>query len=199
MNAARGIPWSLALPTEGSRESDDASDVAWRAFAEAIEAKERGDLESAVRLAVFANEKMYETSGTWDDLCHMWPMAVELALEASDDAAVETLIDLIDGESDRPVSVGVRILRKRAAGLLAIRDGEPAEVVESTLHEAISELGEWGAIPFRARTQAELGAWLVDQGRAEEATPLLDAARTTFAELGASAWLTELELQLATL
>jgi len=199
MSAARGTSWSSSWPEAGSYVSDDSSDLAWKAFADAIDAKQRDDLESAVRLGVYANEKMYEISGTWDDLCHMWPTAVELALEAGDDVALATLLDLIDGQSNRPVSAGVRIHRKRVAGLLAIRDGEPPEVVESTLREAISEFGQWGATPYMARTQAELGAWLVDQGRAEEATPLLDAARTTFADLGASAWLEELELQLATL
>ena len=199
MSAARGTPWSLPWDSEDSYDSDDSSDLAWKAFAESIEASQRGDLEAAVRLAVFANQKMYEISGTWDDLCHMWPTAVELALEAGDNVALETLIDLIDGESNRPVSAGMRIHRKRVAGLLAIRNGESPEAVESTLREAISEFERWGAIPSMARTQADLGAWLVDQGRAAEATPLIESARAVFAGLGASAWLEELEHQPATL
>ncbi len=199
ISEARGTPWTLEWPEEGSYVSDDTSDLAWKALAEAIDARRRDDLESAVSLGVYASVKMYEISGTWDDLCHMWPTAVELAIDAGDNAALETLIDLIDGESTRPVSVGVRIHRKRVAGLLAIRNGEPADVVESALREAISGFEQWGAMPYTARTQTELGAWLVDQGRAEEAAPLLDSARIAFAELGASAWLEALEQQLAPL
>jgi tetratricopeptide (TPR) repeat protein len=197
MSVARGIPWTLTWPDEGSLVSDDSSDLAWKAFAEAIDARQRGDLDAAVRLGVFANEKMYEISGTWDDLCHMWPSAVETALENGDNAAVETLISLIESESGRPVSDGVRIHRKRVAGLVAIRDGEPAEVVESTLREAISEFETWGATPYWARTQVDLGTWLVAQGRAEDAAQLFDSARAAFAKLGASAWMKEIEQQSA--
>ena len=92
----------------------------------------------------------------------------------------------------------MRIHRKRVAGLLAIRDGASAENVETTLREVIGEFEEWGAMPYRARTQAELGAWLVTQGRAAEATPLFDSARAAFAELGATAWLEKLESQRTT-
>lgn len=195
MSVARGIPWTLTWPAEVALASDDSSDQAWKAFAEAIDARQRGDLDAAVRLGVYASEKMYEISGTWDDLCHMWPTAVENALENGDNAAVETLISLIESESGRPVPDGVRIHRKRVAGLMAIRDGEPAEVVESTLREAIAEFETWGAMPYRARTQVDLGTWLVGQGRADEAAALLDSARAAFAELGASAWLEAVEQQ----
>ena len=53
-------------------------------------------------------------------------------------------------------------------------------------------------MPYRARTQAELGAWLIGQGRAGEAAPLLDNARAVFTQLGATAWLQKLESQRTT-
>jgi len=121
-----------------------------------------------------------------------------MALEAGDDNALTRLLDLIDDGSGGPVSLAMRIHRKRVAGLLAIRDGASAENVETTLREVIGEFEEWGAMPYRARTQAELGAWLVTQGRAAEATPLFDSARAAFAELGATAWLEKLESQRTT-
>jgi tetratricopeptide (TPR) repeat protein len=197
MNDARGLPSSLPWPSGSPPVSDDGSDLAWLSFAEAIQARHRGDLASAVRLAVQATERMYALSGTWDDCTHMWPATVEMALEHGDDAAVTGLIDLIDGESNGPVSKGMRIHRKRIAGLLAIRDGEPSEIVESVLREAIAEYEEWGAMPYRARTQAELGAWLVTEGRGPEAAALLDSARATFVELGATSWLERLGSVLA--
>jgi class 3 adenylate cyclase/tetratricopeptide (TPR) repeat protein len=199
MGKARGLPSALPWSAESRPVSDDASDIAWLAFAEAIHAHERGDLASALRLAVDATTKMYALSGTWDDCVHMWPTAAEMALEHGDDATLTELVGLIDGQSNGPVSMGMRIHRKRIAGLLAIRDGEPSETVESALREAIAEYEEWGAVPYRARTQAELGAWLVREGRGPEAASLLDSARATFVELGATSWLESLESQLSPL
>jgi len=198
ISSARGLPWSLPWISGEAPVGDDGSDIAWLSFAEVMQARERGDLESAVRLALDATEQMYALSGTWDDCTHMWPTAVEMALEACDDNALTRLLDLIDDGSSGPVSLAMRIHRKRVAGLLAIRDGESPEIVETTMHEVIAEFEEWGAMPYRARTQADLGAWLVAQGRAEEATPLLNSARAAFAELGATAWLEQLETQRTT-
>lgn len=79
-----------------------------------------------------------------------------------------------------------------------MRDGSPPELVESTLRVAIQGFDAWGAMPYRARTEAELGSWLIRQGRPDEATPLLESARAGFAELGATAWLEQLESQLVT-
>ena len=39
----------------------------------------------------------------------------------------------------------------------------------------------------------DYGRWLVDSGRAEEATPLLDEARAIFERMGARAWLNRLD------
>jgi class 3 adenylate cyclase/tetratricopeptide (TPR) repeat protein len=198
MNAARGLPFATAWSADGRPVRDDPSDIAWLSFFEAIQARSSGDLDSAVRLAADATEGMYALSGTWDDCIHMWPAAVEMALENGDDTTITGLLELIDGQSKGPVCKGMRIHRKRIAGLLAIRHGGPAETVETALREAITEYEDWGAMPYRARAQAELGAWLVGQGRASEATSLLDSARAAFAELGATAWLDHLESQLST-
>jgi Tfp pilus assembly protein PilF len=51
----------------------------------------------------------------------------------------------------------------------------------------------WNSAPTEARVQAEYGAWLVRQERAEEAEPLLAQARATFERLGAVTWLAQLE------
>ena len=195
ISSARGLPWSLPWTRDNLPISDDVSDVAWLSFAEAMQAQEQGNLEAAVRLALSATEEMHALSGTWDDCIHMWPLAAEMALEAGDDMALTRLTNLIDSESSGLVSLALRIQRKRIAGLLAIRDGASPEVVETTLREVIAEFGEWGAMPYRARTQADLGCWLESQGRAEEATPYLDAARAGFTEIGATAWLEHLEAQ----
>jgi len=53
----------------------------------------------------------------------------------------------------------------------------------------------WAArpVPDRARTQEALARWLVAQGRAEDAAPLLAEARATYEKLGAAQWLLRLD------
>jgi hypothetical protein len=44
-----------------------------------------------------------------------------------------------------------------------------------------------------ARARAAYGVWLTRQGRVADAEPLVAEARTTYASLGAVAWLAELD------
>ena len=57
-----------------------------------------------------------------------------------------------------------------------------AAAVEEPMRSAIAGFEEWGSPPMRARTQDELGRWLLENGRRADAEPLLDAARATFVE-----------------
>lgn len=196
LSAARGEGWSVPWAAADRPNSDDASDVAWLLFAEALAAQTEMNLERALGLAVDATEKMHALSGTWDDFTHMWPTAVELALDAGDDAVLTRMLALVDVDAGGPVPPCVLTHRKRAAGLIAMRDGSPPELVESTMRSAITGFRDWGAVPHRARAEAELGTWLVGQGRADEAAPLIDSARAAFSDLGASAWLEQLQSQL---
>ena len=77
----------------------------------------------------------------------------------------------------------------RLQGLLtAARGGDP----EPQLRHAINALGSFGAIPDQARTQHALASWLHENGRSDEAQPLIAGATATYQQLGANAWLTQL-------
>jgi hypothetical protein len=71
-----------------------------------------------------------------------------------------------------------------------------ASAIEADLLAGIEALDAFGAAPDRARGQATLGLWLTRQGRSAEAGALLAAARQTFTDLRASAWLRELDAEL---
>ena len=83
-------------------------------------------------------------------------------------------------------------------GALTTAPEEPAEPVESLYTAAMREYDAWGSPVFLARAQAAYGVWLTQRGRADEAEPVLAAARSAYAGLGATAWLEELEQALAT-
>ena len=77
---------------------------------------------------------------------------------------------------------------------VALHDGGDLAMIEADLLAGIAALESYGAAPFRAQAQEELGTWLVGQGRDPEAQPHLRAARATYAQLGATAWLERIGL-----
>ncbi len=76
---------------------------------------------------------------------------------------------------------------------MAAARGDDPQFAETELRAGIDALRTFGATGFQAQAEEELGRWLVTQGRTDEAAPLLDAARTTFAEIGATGWLAKLD------
>lgn len=197
VGAARGVPCDLPWSPEDRPVREDPSDIAWLSFAEAVDSAARGDLVPALSRAMEAVETQFALAGTIDDFTHLWPFAAELALEAGAAEELARLLDMVDGYQGRN-PLGVRAHRHRLAGLVAMQmEGSP-EVVETELRAAVAAFDEWDALPYHAKAQGELGTWLVRQGRTDEGAPMLEQARAGLAELGASAWLDQLESQLLT-
>ena len=64
---------------------------------------------------------------------------------------------------------------------------------DELFRSAIASYDAWGSPVYAARARGGYGAWLAECGRTDEASGLLDAARTTFTELGATTWLAALD------
>ena len=75
----------------------------------------------------------------------------------------------------------------------AMEGPEEGAPVEDLMRDAIARFEAWGAAPYRARAEGELGVWLAKHGSSEEASVLLVSARQTLAGLGAHAWAAALE------
>lgn len=189
--AARGRPFQTPWGEGPRPESDDPSDDAWAAFAEANAATTSGHLDLALERAVHATDTMFELSKMTDDYLHMWPVAVDLALRTNDNTTVARLLAVADdaGEQLR-TPLAITAHRARFAGLVA--RGTDPEAAEQPLRSAVDLFRTWGSPHYRARAEAELGRLLESQGRTTDAAPLLDSARATLTELGATAWLAEL-------
>ena len=67
------------------------------------------------------------------------------------------------------------------------------DAVPLLLHEGMDLAREWGSRVLVAQCEADLGTWLVQQGRPEEAAPYLTSARATYESLGAARWLQDLD------
>ncbi len=120
LRAARGEEFAVSWTEGRAPLSDDPSDAAWIGFAAALEAQSRGDLVVASGAAVQAVEVMYGLSGTSDDFVHMWPLAVELAMDTGDGVTRDRLLGIVDADEERlKVPLAVAALRTWFGGRVA--------------------------------------------------------------------------------
>jgi hypothetical protein len=168
----------------------------WNPLPSGIQAFAAGDHAGALAAAREALAACMEQMGLLDDFCHHWTLAVDWALAAGDYPVARELIAVVDDAPPSRVEPLVAAQLTRLRGSVEAEDpagtADPSSV-ETDLRAGIEALDRFGAVPDRARAQATLGLWLRRQGRAAEAAPLLSAARATFGELRAAAWLRDLD------
>jgi hypothetical protein len=158
-----------------------------------------GDLVTAVTHGRVCIATEVEINRASDDLHVFWPVAARAALLADDRVAFDEMMGHVAEERDSTLPVSVRGLRKALRAAAALRWGyhDPAEV-EQDLVSGIADLEAYGGVVWRAHAQEDLATLLASQGRTEEAEPLLAAARTTYAELGATTWLARIDDRVST-
>ncbi|MGC4112356.1 MAG: adenylate/guanylate cyclase domain-containing protein [Nocardioides sp.] len=133
--------------------------------------------------------------GVGDDFHMTYGVAVQIAL-ALDDLALVTELEQVVDDAGNPPQEGLRGHRALLGAVVAARAGSE-DRADALFTDAVAHFDEWGSPVHSARARAAYGAWLASRGRHDEAGPLLDAARATYTSLGASAWLSELDAQLA--
>ncbi|KRA38202.1 hypothetical protein ASD81_06000 [Nocardioides sp. Root614] len=146
----------------------------------------------AVELALEGARLIVEGAATSMDIWSIWMFAAVVVGERGDSTDVAAVLALAD-VPDGPLPLGVRALYLQLrAG--AGRDGSLADdTVEQLYRDALGKARTWGSVVHEARIAADLGAWLVRQGRRGESVDLLDRAREVYGQLGARAWLEDLE------
>jgi len=170
-------------------EAGDLNWQSWAAHVQAFTSAEAGDHVGVGEAALRCHQLALEDAGMTDDYLVQVPRLVRVALELGQTDAAATMVAQLDRAPRTTAAVGLNAYARALGGLLGAHTGAPAETVEADLRAGIEMLGEYGAVPDRALAQEDLGRWLLGQGRSTEAAELLDAARQTYAELGATAWL----------
>ncbi len=186
-------PRRFTDPSPEARDADDPTLVAYALATEMYEARDRGELATAARLGLDATTHMVGVVGLLDDMIFIWPDAMDAALQAGDDDALQQLFAIVDEVPPGRVQAGHRAFRERIAALVAVRDGA-ADEVEPHFHAAIRNFEEWGSTLHAARARAEYAAWLDTLGRGDEAAVARQAALAVLTELDARGWLRRLGL-----
>jgi hypothetical protein len=162
----------------------------WWTLGTAIAQAFTGDPE-AIASARAAHDDAYEENRLDDDYPAVFAVVMDIGLKYADHDLLLRLAQVVDDAGALP-QTGLRGHR----ALLGARMASPedaSERVEGLFTTALQEYDAWGSPVYLARARAAYGAWLSRRGRLAEAEPLLSDARTTYAALGATAWLAELE------
>jgi hypothetical protein len=180
------VPQQPLIPTEEPQEQ------AWQCHVEMQRAAVAGDLELTARLAAQVLGDELPPSVTRGDVSVLWPRSMRTALAAGDPELARRLLGLVSdvpaGDLTPALRAHVLVLR----GELAVVEGADPAQIDEDLAAGVAAFEAYGSPPELARARATYGRWLHGQNRPAEAEPLLVAARDTFAELGATAWLTQL-------
>jgi tetratricopeptide (TPR) repeat protein len=146
----------------------------------------RGNLADALRTAEAAFRVRDEMGVTSEYAKLGFVLALEAALELNDLRKAEELLGVVEG---LPPGRYPQFLRAQVSRFRARLDSERVEDDFKGAAGLFREL----AVPFYlAVTELEHAEWLVAQGRADEAEPLLAEAREIFERLEAKPWLERL-------
>jgi tetratricopeptide (TPR) repeat protein len=120
-----------------------------------------------------------------DAVRESWPQILEAALTLGRHDDARQVLALLDSRPPGHVPPYLRAQLARGRALLAARE-DSHDNVEAGLRVAIDAFTELGYPYWLAVTETDLAAWLIDQGRSEEAMPLLEHAIDTLTALRAT-------------
>jgi class 3 adenylate cyclase/predicted ATPase len=142
-------------------------------IARSAEGDDAGVVRRGLELAAIAAEKLGEDSETPN--LQAWSHLLDAALSLGDLDAATRVVDIVSARPPGHVTPSLRAQLVRGQALLASASGE-YEAVEPGLRDAIERFEKINWVYWHAATEVDLAAWLVDQGRAEEAAGLLEHA-----------------------
>ncbi len=152
-----------------------------------------GDADGAAELVESALQYTLASGGLDDDFMNFWPPLVRAAVAAGQPELAERLLEPVTSAPPGILSPAVAAHLLHLRGLVAALHEDGRESVESDLRAGVQALADFGAAGWSARAEEDLGRWLLDQGRLDEAEVALDHASEVYRQIGADGWLARLE------
>ncbi len=188
---ARGqTPPTVVLDVDGD---PDGFEAVLSPLHDAVAAAHHGDPGAAYELTRPSVLSTREQHGLSARFSLLWTACVDWAIEAGRHDDAGELLALVE---QAPAGQATPVLRAQVARLRATVSAATApddDGVEVQLQTAIAALIAIDYRPDLARTRVVLAGWLAAHGRDAEAAEQRTAARTTFTDLRAGAWLDALD------
>ncbi len=190
----RGDPVGARRPLalfEAARDSDDLQERAEYALAASVLAYEEGKYADALASAEVAMEGAEALGWGHEVGKEGFAVAVESALALDDRDKARELLDLVEDLPRGEIPQSLRTYGSRFRARLAALEGD-TERADQWFRGSAGSFRELST-PFPlAVTLLEHGEWLIEQGRVDDAHPLLTEARDIFERLEAKPWLDRL-------
>lgn len=197
VSEARGQAWDRPWQP-GDAQFETLTSVEWRKEAAlALMLRVDGDLPAAIDVALEGLDRSLAATGLGESFEMLWRLASDMVLEGNSTEGHDRLVAMVTTDDVVPLAVQGHHARFSALWAMS-QDGVDPASVDNGLHAAMDLYRRIGSRLLEARTAGDLGTWLVRCGRADEAEPLLHSARSLFEEIGAVAWLAQLEDSLVT-
>jgi class 3 adenylate cyclase len=177
---------------EDAETFDDEYALAWAGHTRMLQALDRGDTAEAARIAERTLPHLLAAFDLADEFVFHWPPLVLAALADGDPDLAERLMAPVT-TSRRALPAYLDAQRLRLQGLVRATRGDDPDKIEADLRAGVAGLTNFGAVGDAARAEEELARWLVSQGRADEAEPLLSHVRATYEQIGSRGWLAQLD------
>ena len=145
----------------------------------------------AVELALEGVRRIVESASTAIDIWSIWLFAAEVVRAQGDRESVVALLDLATARGG-PLPQGVRAQHARLRAFAGEDGPLSAEAVEAVYRDALASARAWRATLLEAHICADLGGWLLRQGRSDEGGGLVRQAREVYQQVDAERWLAAL-------
>ena len=187
LRAAQGMPDQALLDRLTAwAESDDtevrASYWAATAVTRLAEARPAATLEIGLPMLATAIDTL---SPATDAVRDSWPQILDAALTLGRHDDAHRVLELLASRPPGHIPPYLRAQLARGRALLNAAENNH-DTVNDDLRVAIDSFEKLGYPYWLAVTQTDLAAWLIDQGRGEEAPPLLEHAIDTLTALRAA-------------
>ena len=187
---ARG---QATAPVDTDAVTDDPTSHATLRVIEAIRTGVGG--AQARGAALDAATELHSSMGIGEEFCTAYGVLTDAlaSLPGPDHEGFTRLLDIVPEDTRARLPLALRGHARRAAAIRDLhRDGATAEVAAG-LEAAVTAYREWGGILYERRTQADLVAVLDGLDRHDEAAALRRQVREFYTEIGAHAWLADLD------
>jgi class 3 adenylate cyclase/tetratricopeptide (TPR) repeat protein len=163
--------------------------------AEAVVRRAEGKEREALAAAEEALERSVGDRPADQTVKVAFPQAVEAALALGDRNRAEHVLETIEALPPGILAPSLRAHAARYRARFAAQDGDAAKA-KRRFAAAAAVFREYGMPYWLAVTLTEHGEWLVDEGRASDAEPMLTEALETFERLEAKPWLDRVDAAL---